>query len=253
MTAQPLSDPMCALAAGLLILAPLAIAGLALINAGLGRSRSAAQSLVGCLAIFSVAVVAFAILGSVFAAPGGATFTAAGKPWNLIGAGQWLLGSFAGATTERQLQMLFECLAVALVGLIPWGAGADRLRLAAGIAAAVLTRGIHLSALRALDMGRRMAGGAGRQLRPRRRIPRCRRRGLGPRPGRDQRAGPGLDHRPAQGKVSQGGTGYGHARPSRHVCALRLPAGAGRAGWRGTAPGPSSGCMPRPPHWPSWP
>ncbi|MGA9783843.1 MAG: hypothetical protein WBQ52_16925, partial [Terracidiphilus sp.] len=137
MTAQPLSDPMCALAAGLLILAPLAIAGLALINAGLGRSRSAAQSLVGCLAIFSVAVVAFAILGSVFAAPGGATFTAAGKPWNLIGAGQWLLGSFAGATTERQLQMLFECLAVALVGLIPWGAGADRLRLAAGIATAV--------------------------------------------------------------------------------------------------------------------
>ncbi|MGA7258802.1 MAG: hypothetical protein WBX09_19295 [Terracidiphilus sp.] len=139
MTAQPLSDPMCALAAGLLILAPLAIAGLALINAGLGRSRSAAQSLVGCLAIFSVAVVAFAILGSVFAAPGGATFTAAGKPWNLIGAGQWLLGSFAGATTERQLQMLFECLAVALVGLIPWGAGADRLRLAAGIATAVLS------------------------------------------------------------------------------------------------------------------
>ncbi len=139
MTAQALSDPMCALAAGLLILAPLAIAGLALINAGLGRSRSAAQSLVGCLAIFSVAVVAFAILGSVFAAPGGATFTAAGKPWNWIGAGQWLLGGFAGAATDRQLQMLFECLGVALIGLIPWGAGADRLRLAAGIAVAVLT------------------------------------------------------------------------------------------------------------------
>ena len=139
MTDQPLPDTLCALAAGLLVLAPLAIAGLALINAGLGRSRSAAQSLVGSLAIFSVAVIAFAVLGSVFAAPGGATFSVAGKPWNWIGGGHWLMGNFAGAAPERQLQILFECLAVALVGLIPWGAGADRLRLAAGIAVAVLT------------------------------------------------------------------------------------------------------------------
>jgi ammonium transporter, Amt family len=139
MTDQPLAEPLCALAAGLLILAPLAIAGLALINAGLGRSRSAAQALVGSLAMFSVAVVAFAVLGSVFAAPGGSAFTVAGKTWNWIGTGRWLLGSFAGATPERQLQMLFECLAVALAGLIPWGAGADRLRLSAGMAVAILS------------------------------------------------------------------------------------------------------------------
>lgn len=138
---EGLSEPVCALAAGLLLIAPLAIAGVALINAGLGRSRSAAQSLLGSLAIFSVAVIVFAVLGCVFAAPGGAAFHAAGKSWNWIGTGPMLLGSFAAWGPERQLGALFECLAVVLAAMIPWGGGADRWRLMAGIAAAVVTAG----------------------------------------------------------------------------------------------------------------
>ena len=47
----PMPDSLFALTLALLLLAPLAIAGVALINTGLGRSRSAAQALLGNLAI----------------------------------------------------------------------------------------------------------------------------------------------------------------------------------------------------------
>jgi ammonium transporter, Amt family len=138
--APTLSGPLCALLAGLLILAPLAMAGLALINAGLGRSRSAAQSLVGSLAIVSVAVVIFAAIGSIFAGSSTAvSIHVAGRDWNLLGLGPWLLRGSGAMGPEAELRLLFECLAAALAGLIPWGAGADRLRLAAGMGAAALT------------------------------------------------------------------------------------------------------------------
>ena len=128
-----------AIAFALLMLAPLAIAGLALVNAGLGRSRSAAQALLGSLAVMSAALIAFAGVGACFAgASGAASFMLAGKSWNWIGTGPVLLLNLAKSPIEAQLAVLFECLAVALCGLIPWGAGADRVRLAAGWAMAAL-------------------------------------------------------------------------------------------------------------------
>ena len=123
-----------------LLLAPMALAGLSLVNAGLGRSRSAAQALLGSVAIVSVSFIAFAGLGACFAGPGGAAaFNLAGRSWNWIGTGPVFLGHMTRSPLEEQLGVLFECLAVALAGLIPWGAGADRMRLAAGwVTAAVL-------------------------------------------------------------------------------------------------------------------
>ena len=55
--ASGLSESTFALCLVLLVLAPLAIAGVALINTGLGRSRSAAQALLGSLVVVAVAVV----------------------------------------------------------------------------------------------------------------------------------------------------------------------------------------------------
>ena len=128
-----------ALAMTFLMLAPLAVAGLALVNAGLGRSRSAAQSLLGSLAIMSASFIAFAGVGACFAGAGGAvTFALAGKSWNWIGTGPILLMELGKSPIETQLAVLFECLAVALTCLVPWGAGADRVRLAAGWAMAAL-------------------------------------------------------------------------------------------------------------------
>jgi Amt family ammonium transporter len=140
-----ISEAAFALCLVLLLLAPLAIAGVALINTGLGRSRSAAQSLLGSLAIVAVAAIVFALVGATLTgnplgAPGSAghTFYLAGKPWNWLGAGPLLLRGFGAAPLQSQLALLFEFLAVALAALIPWGSGADRWRLTAGCTAAAV-------------------------------------------------------------------------------------------------------------------
>ena len=125
----------------LLILAPLAIAGVALINAGLGRSRSAAQALLGNVAIFAVAAVVFVLVGATFTGLSDGPshlFHLAGKSWNWLGEGSFFLAGFSTASPQSQLALLYEFLAVALAALIPWGSGADRLRLAAGCAVAAV-------------------------------------------------------------------------------------------------------------------
>ncbi len=132
-----LTEATFALVLVLLLVAPLAIAGLALINTGLGRSRSAAQSLLGNLAIVAVTAIAFALIGATFSGTSsGAShiFHVAGKPWNWLGKGPFFLIGLGTASPQAQLELLFEFLAVALAALIPWGSGADRLRLAAGCA-----------------------------------------------------------------------------------------------------------------------
>ena len=136
-----LSEATIALCLALLLLAPLAIAGIALINTGLGRSRSAAQALLGSLTVVAVAAIAFSHLGASLTGnlpgtPGGAghILHMAAKPWNWIGAGPFLLSGLGVAPLESQLALIFEFLAVAMAALIPWGSGADRLRLTAGAA-----------------------------------------------------------------------------------------------------------------------
>lgn len=136
--AGAMTDSLFTLTLMLLVLSPLAIAGVALINTGLGRSRSAAQALLGNLAIIAVAAIVFSILGSAFAGslPGGSghTFHAAGKPWNWLGNGPLMLQGLDTAPARSQLGLLFELIAVGMAALIPWGSGADRLRLIAGCA-----------------------------------------------------------------------------------------------------------------------
>jgi ammonium transporter, Amt family len=144
-----LSDAAFTLALALLLLAPLAIAGVALINTGFGRSRSAAQALLGNLAIVAVTAIVFALIGATVTGslPNttgsiGYIFHIAGKPWNWLGAGPFLLGGLSDAPAQSQLALLFEFLAVALAALIPWGSGADRFRLPAGCAAAAVLAAI---------------------------------------------------------------------------------------------------------------
>jgi ammonium transporter, Amt family len=141
--AVPLPDAAFALCLALLLLAPLAIAGVALINTGLGRCRSAAQALLGNLAVLAVSAIVFALIGATLAGnlpsgPGGAghILSVAGKPWNWLGAGSFLLGGLGAAPAQSQLALFFEFMAVAMAALIPWGSGADRLRLSAGCAIA---------------------------------------------------------------------------------------------------------------------
>jgi ammonium transporter, Amt family len=140
------SDATFALCLVLLLLSPLAIAGVALVNTGLGRSRSAAQAFLGNLAVVAAAAIVFALVGATFTGnlPGSAAhiFHLAGKPWNWLGAGPWFLGHLGDSAPQAQLALLFEFQAVALAALIPWGSGADRLRLTAGAAIAAVLAAI---------------------------------------------------------------------------------------------------------------
>ncbi len=143
--AATMSDAVFALTLALLLLAPMAIAGVTLVNTGLGRSRSAAQAMLGNLALVAVAAIVFTFIGGFFAGlPGSkeAIFSIAGKPWNVLGLGPFLLHGLGGAAPQSQLAVLFEFLAVAMLVQLPWGSGADRWRLAAGYGSAALLAAI---------------------------------------------------------------------------------------------------------------
>jgi len=141
-TASAMSESLFALTLALLVVSPLTIAGIVLINTGLGRSRSAAQALLGNVAIIAVTAIVFAMIGSAFAGslPGGSghVLHAAGKQWNWLGTGPMLLRGLDSAPSQSQLRLLFEFFAVALAALIPLGSGADRWRFAAGCSTAAV-------------------------------------------------------------------------------------------------------------------
>jgi Amt family ammonium transporter len=140
-----MSDAVFALSLALMLLAPMAIAGVALINTGLGRSRSAAQAMLGNLALIAVAAIVFAFMGASFTGSLGlkeVVLHAAGKPWSVLGLGPFLLRGLGAAAPQAQLAVLFQFLAVAMLVLLPWGSGADRWRLAAGCTSAAVLAAI---------------------------------------------------------------------------------------------------------------
>ena len=119
---MPFPETSFALMLMLLLIAPVAIAGLALVNAGLGRSRSAAQSLLGTLVVISTAVLAFVLVGWAIASGSDRDIAIkmAGRSWDLVGAGRLLGLGVAEAPAREQLVLLFEVLSVALGAMIPW-------------------------------------------------------------------------------------------------------------------------------------
>ena len=104
-----------------ILLVPFAIAGLTLINAGLGRSRSAAHAMTGSLCVVAVAVFMYFIVGS-------------WVEW-------WRFGYFF-AKEHADLTVLLAMFGVALGSLIPLGASADRWRLGAACISTVLMASI---------------------------------------------------------------------------------------------------------------
>jgi Amt family ammonium transporter len=133
-----------------LLLAPLAGAGLALINAGLGRSRNAAHSMMAALCVISVAACVYFICGRAFQGYAGGlahSITAVRKPWDWLGAEPWFLrGLPMNALDQNAPPVLlftwFGILAAGLAGLIPLGSGADRWRLGAICASTALLAGL---------------------------------------------------------------------------------------------------------------
>ena len=115
---------------------PLAIAGLALINSGLSRSRSAAHAMLAPLCVMAVAVLAYFVCG------------------------RWLQSS-----TSRSDAAWLEMFSVALAAIIPLGAAGERWRLGAACASTAIFAGLiyplfaHCAGWLA-QMGFRDAGGS---------------------------------------------------------------------------------------------
>src|ERR1019366_2000788 len=140
----PLSDVTQVLCAALILLIPLAAAGLALTHAGMGRSRSAAQAMLGSMCAIGVATLAYFVCGwSWQGLVGGPShvFTVGGKTWNWIGAEPFFFGGLPRDGSRGALTAWLQVFSVGIAALIPLGTGNGRWRLGASCASTALLAG----------------------------------------------------------------------------------------------------------------
>ena len=148
---------------------PMACAGLALVNTGMGRSRSAAHAMLSSLCVrlrcCDCVCDPRILLSGQHGETGPRTFCLGGKPWNWIAAEPVFLRGlrlrFLPGITDRpaaDFQRGLGCADSAELRGRPLATGSDvRLHGVAGR--------LDLSAVRALGVGRRLAGAAGCELR----------------------------------------------------------------------------------------
>jgi Amt family ammonium transporter len=142
--APVLSETAVILCIVFILLVPLAAAGLALVNAGLGRSRSAAHSMLTSLSVIAVAAVVYFVFGfswQGFIGQPAHVFTMGGKVWSWISAEPLFLRGLRLDDIPTSLAAWLQMLSVGLAALIPLGAGADRWRMGASAASTALLAG----------------------------------------------------------------------------------------------------------------
>jgi Amt family ammonium transporter len=128
----------------LILLVPFAGAGLALINAGLGRARSAAHAMLAALCVMAAAALVFVIVGFSWQGAAGRpdhVVMVAGKAWGWIAAEPFFLRGLRLDLSPSALVVLLQMFSVGLAGLIPLSSGADRWRLGAICASTALLAG----------------------------------------------------------------------------------------------------------------
>ena len=115
-----------------ILLLPLATAGLALMHQGLGRSRSAAHTMVASLCVLAVASIIFISFGFCSAGINGGpshSFVIAGATWNLFATERPFAHGIPFDGTPSALVLCFQFFAVGLAAIIPVSTGSDRWRL----------------------------------------------------------------------------------------------------------------------------
>jgi ammonium transporter, Amt family len=138
------SEASTALCFVLILLVPFAGAGISLINAGLGRSRSAAHAMTGSLVVIATAAVVYFVCGfswQGFVGRPGHLLTIGHTGWNWIAAEPFFMRGLEFSGSPVSLAVLLEVFSVGLAALIPLGAGADRWRLGAICASTALLAG----------------------------------------------------------------------------------------------------------------
>lgn len=142
---MPLPETSAAFCLLLIFLVPLAGAGLALINTGLGRSRSAAHAMLASLCVIAVAAMVYVAWGFSMAGFTGRPahlIAVGGKTWNWVAKEPLFLRGVQFNGSSSWLAALLQIFGIALAALIPLSAGADRWRLGASCASTVLLAGI---------------------------------------------------------------------------------------------------------------
>lgn len=135
------SQMLCSLA---ILLAPLAVAGLALINTGLGRARSAAHAMLASLCVVSVAALAYFVCGFAwqsFVAGPSHSLMLAGKEWNGLGGEAFFFRGLDFGSNPAALSAWLGMFSAGLAAMIPLGSGADRWRLGACCVSTALLAG----------------------------------------------------------------------------------------------------------------
>jgi len=125
----------------MILLVPLAALGLALMNTGLGRSRSAAHTMLTALCMVATAALAYFVCGFSWQGVAGhaaRVFTVNGKPWSWTGAEPPFFGGLPLDGSAPSLVALLQMLSAGLAALIPLGAGTDRWRLGPACASSAL-------------------------------------------------------------------------------------------------------------------
>ncbi len=128
----------------LILLVPLAGIGLALLNTGLGRSRSAAHTMLASVCVVAVAAIVYVIFGFSWQGAVGQpahSLAVGGKTWNWIAAGAFFLRGVRLDFSPSALIVLLEMFSVGLVALIPLSSGADRWRLGPACVSTALLAG----------------------------------------------------------------------------------------------------------------
>ena len=143
-SSPPLSETATALCTILILLVPFSVAGVALLNTGLNRSRSAAQTILASLSIVGVAAITYFVVGFAvqgFAAQPEHFFTVSGRPWGWIAAQPLFLRGIRFDGSRLSLVAWFQLVSVGLAAVIPFGAGSDRWRLGPSLTSTVLLAG----------------------------------------------------------------------------------------------------------------
>ncbi len=127
-----------------ILMVPLAVAGIALINNGLGKSRSAAHAMLASLCVVSVAAIMYTAIGfswEGFAGRAAHVATIGGKPWDWIAAQPFFLRGLELNGSPASMSVVLQMFAVGIAAMIPLSAAADRWRLGAICASTAVLSG----------------------------------------------------------------------------------------------------------------
>jgi Amt family ammonium transporter len=128
-----------------LLLVPMAAAGLALMHCGLGRSRSAAHSMLATLCALAVSAIVFVSLGCAWAGFAGGvshSFYLHGIRFDWLGGEQMLSRGALSNQSPGAPVLCLQMFAVGLAAMIPISAGTDRWRLAPTCLSSALLAGL---------------------------------------------------------------------------------------------------------------